>query len=548
MRRSSSANGTNFEIVREIKWHQYIPIVNVIYDVFFDVPPTVDQLRELINMLLMFDTLLLSCVVGLPFNYGYADFAELIERFTPRDSYGEVGGVSEAGYAKLWDRASYRGQTSWHFVERFGQYYVLSLAALSSAGMIMVVQYLSISFTSFHDAEGKHSPRQLEAYWRWAVVPCFLATLLSILGAVFTQQTTYFLFVAVFPNRYVAAHGQWGDGRADHLGPWDSQRLSSAKPAVFAEGGDDDAALAAADLAVDDLAALDDALLANALLKDAGLDTAARLRVLLRVKGGSAVAEDQAVLALALLGAAAAFAPPSAARALAPLRAADSCGECDDWNPFGDGCKPCDDGKSVFVNEALVTSKVLRDVDVVGANGQRAEMSRLMGDSGAVPSYLGSLRAAKIAGPIFISVAPADSAVEKMEKFLDLNPLVPRKSLFVDDSPTLDAYASAGFKKIGDDTAGGMAAASKLQAPKLNAGAWWRYLTNVATLSPVPKDLKFGEIPEGVLRLGGTFVVDDDKVAFAHADKFPGDHPAIADVLRAARINILDATGEVQNA
>ena len=149
----------------------------------------------------------------------------------------------------------------------------------------------------------------------------------------FTQQTTYFLFVAVFPNRYVAAHGQWGDGvwthnpwawallmisyvslglalgsyvligmatlmklraqRADHLGPWDSQRLSSAKPAVFAEGGDDDAALAAADLAVDDLAALDDALLANALLKDAGLDTAARLRVLLRVKGGSAVAEDQ---------------------------------------------------------------------------------------------------------------------------------------------------------------------------------------------------------------------------------------------------------------
>ena len=190
-----------------------------------------------------------------------------------------------------------------------------------------------IRLPDWRDAEGKHSPRQLEAYWRWAVVPCFLATLLSILGAVFTQQTTYFLFVAVFPNRYVAAHGQWGDGvwthnpwawallmisyvslglalgsyvligmatlmklraqRADHLGPWDSQRLSSAKPAVFAEGGDDDAALAAADLAVDDLAALDDALLANALLKDAGLDTAARLRVLLRVKGGSAVAEDQ---------------------------------------------------------------------------------------------------------------------------------------------------------------------------------------------------------------------------------------------------------------
>ena len=46
-----------------------------------------------------------------------------------------------------------------------------------------------------------------------------------------------------------------------------------------------------------------------------------------------------------------------------------------------------------------------------------------------------------------------------------------------------------------------------------------------------------------VLRLGGTFVVDDDTVRFAHADKFPGDHPAIADVLRAAGISLVDAEG-----
>ena len=35
-----------------------------------------------------------------------------------------------------------------------------------------------------------------------------------------------------------------------------------------------------------------------------------------------------------------------------------------------------------------MTSKVLRDVDVVGANGQRAEMSKLMGDSGSVVVFL----------------------------------------------------------------------------------------------------------------------------------------------------------------
>lgn len=133
-----------------------------------------------------------------------------------------------------------------------------------------------------------------------------------------------------------------------------------------------------------------------------------------------------------------------------------------------------------------------------------------------------------------------------MTKFLDLNPLVPRKSLFVDDTPTFEAYTSAGFGKIGDKISDTQVPREsiKFKAPEMGGpGGWMRYLTNVASLSPVPKDLKFGEVPEGVLRLGGTFVIDGASVLFAHADKFPGDHPAIADVLRAARIEILDSSG-----
>jgi hypothetical protein len=100
---------------------------------------------------------------------------------------------------------------------------------------------------------------------------------------------------------------------------------------------------------------------------------------------------------------------------------------------------------------------------------------------------------------VFISVAPRETAAEKMNKFLDINPMVPRERLFVDDSPTFAAYASAGFKNIGEDQKTSLADATKLTAPRLSAGAWWRYLTNVASLSPVPDGLKFGEVPEGVL-------------------------------------------------
>lgn len=134
----------------------------------------------------------------------------------------------------------------------------------------------------------------------------------------------------------------------------------------------------------------------------------------------------------------------------------------------------------------------------------------------------------------FISVAPRESAQAKMNKFLDLNPLVPRSSLFVDVDENFKAYETAGFGRIGDNPD----IKIDLKVPQLSGSAWWKYLLNVASLSPVPKNLKFGEIPQGVLRLGGTFALENDNVVYAHADQFPGDHPAVADVLRALRLEV----------
>ena len=74
----------------------------------------------------------------------------------------------------------------------------------------------------------------------------------------------------------------------------------------------------------------------------------------------------------------------------APLDAVERCGECDDWNPFGDGCKPCagPDTGSVFVNDVKVSSKVLREVDVVASSGARTAVGDLMTGRGAVVVFL----------------------------------------------------------------------------------------------------------------------------------------------------------------
>lgn len=47
--------------------------------------------------------------------------------------------------------------------------------------------------------------------------------------------------------------------------------------------------------------------------------------------------------------------------------------------------------------------------------------------------------------------------------------------------------------------------------------------------------MKFGEIPEGVLWTGGTFVIQGNEVLYQWSDTVPGNHPAVEDVVRVAK-------------
>jgi len=120
--------------------------------------------------------------------------------------------------------------------------------------------------------------------------------------------------------------------------------------------------------------------------------------------------------------------------------------------------------------------------------------------------------------------------------FCKQNPKIPRDSIFVDnDYKNFQAYESVGFtSSLTDEQTKINAKDVKLQAPDLSMKQWMSYLGNVIKLSPVPKDQKFGEFPEGVLRLGGTFYVRGDDVLYQWNDRLPGDHPVIDDVLAIA--------------
>lgn len=132
-------------------------------------------------------------------------------------------------------------------------------------------------------------------------------------------------------------------------------------------------------------------------------------------------------------------------------------------------------------------------------------------------------------GPLFISVGKPD----QLREFLDANPEVDPECAFVDSSPTFDAYRSAGFTNLLGEKE--LSEPPDFKPPKMMSfGKWMSYFGKVMKVSPQPQ--KFGEFPQGVRVLGGTYVIDDSSILFSHQDLVPGATPDLADVFAAGGI------------
>ena len=96
------------------------------------------------------------------------------------------------------------------------------------------------------------------------------------------------------------------------------------------------------------------------------------------------------------------------------------------------------------------------------------------------------------------------------------------------DDYSFQAYESVGLKsmELGQE----MPKDLKMRPPELGLRVWWKYITNVMELSPVEPGSK--EFPEGVKRLGGTFVIDGDEVIYQWNDRIPGDTPDLEEVMK----------------
>eukprot|EP01082_Thalassiosira_pseudonana_P001045 g611.t1 g611 contig10:393898-394266(-) len=117
--------------------------------------------------------------------------------------------------------------------------------------------------------------------------------------------------------------------------------------------------------------------------------------------------------------------------------------------------------------------------------------------------------------------------------------------MFVDDY-SFDAYKAAGFTRF-DQVDKELAKKVKMTAPELSFKEWMGYFSIVGKVSPIPKDMKFGDVPEGVLWTGGTFVVQGDEVVYQWTDTVPGNHPVIEEIVNVAKEAALNKNAKKQS-
>ena len=117
-------------------WRNF-PLINVFFDLLFDLPPTPDQLKESLNLIGLIAALLLTMVGAAP--YTGTDYAAHIK---------------EVNSTRVFDK--------------FVITTTMSYAGLGAALFGVVAMLLFMGHTSFRGPDGQNSHKLLAVWWRWA--------------------------------------------------------------------------------------------------------------------------------------------------------------------------------------------------------------------------------------------------------------------------------------------------------------------------------------------------------------------------------------------
>jgi len=216
----------------ELTFFEWCPIVNTLYDLLFDEAPTVEQIKDLLQTLILISGLVLGASAGLFGASGFGDFQEALKRhsdptdiswsFCSKDSlvnYVEPSlercttvlnpdNTAPNNYASA--KSTYGASWALSLIDGYPFYAIVSLYSVALSCIFSVGTYLFITTTSFSlgtkKSEGpvvEESVHLVQAWWlfvRWIILTCFV---LWVFGTLATGWAYATLAYIKFPNMVI---------------------------------------------------------------------------------------------------------------------------------------------------------------------------------------------------------------------------------------------------------------------------------------------------------------------------------------------------------
>jgi len=153
-----------------VDWYK-VPLLNIVYDLFFDDAPTMDQVTGVMNVFGLLNGLNLSTTFALLTLFQNQDVEEVRFKELGHDVYG-------------------------HFEDMV----VLALACVCTALIQLIALFLFTGTINFDDSKGKFSKGAFEAWWwynRWLFVLELVFSALGITFLILGVQAAYILQHAI---------------------------------------------------------------------------------------------------------------------------------------------------------------------------------------------------------------------------------------------------------------------------------------------------------------------------------------------------------------
>ena len=167
------------------------PVVNVLYDVFFDAPALPDQVKDSLNVIGLVSSLMLSIVVGLVFSFGFDDWVDAVVRLSIQDrnldpylrsedgfdensmnatitsslGYGKLGRAWERNVAVSLKHGDLDGYADPYMYSV--RWYAKAVSELGASIILVVILYVILANSNFSDSTGQFSFVQYERWWAW---------------------------------------------------------------------------------------------------------------------------------------------------------------------------------------------------------------------------------------------------------------------------------------------------------------------------------------------------------------------------------------------